>query len=152
MIKIYLLRKHAYLITRQKEPDLYHRFFTCMQELHMKHNIKLYASCNLSSPISYGWIRPTVIIPQDLDILLSEEDVRYIFLHELQHYKHKDTILNNLVCLLQIIYWFNPFIWYGFRQLQKDREIACDNSVISVIGKEKCMNYGYTIIKYAENM
>lgn len=152
MIKIYFLRKNAYHITKQEEPDLYHQFFTCLQELHIKRNIKLYTSCTLSSPVSYGWIRPTVIIPQDLDILLSEEDVRYIFLHELQHYKHKDTILNDLVCLLQIIYWFNPLIWYGFRQLQKDREIACDNSVISVIGKEKCMNYGYTIIKYAEHM
>ncbi len=152
IIKIYLLRKYAYLITKQKEPDLYHQFFICLQTLHIKRNVKLYTSCNLSSPVSYGWIRPTVIIPQDLDILLSEEDVRYIFLHELQHYKHKDTIINNLVCLLQIIYWFNPFIWYGFRQLQKDREIACDNSVISVIGEENCMNYGYTIIKCAEHM
>ncbi|MDO4305366.1 MAG: BlaR1 family beta-lactam sensor/signal transducer [Eubacteriales bacterium] len=152
MVKIYLLRKNAYLITKQAEPDLYCQFFASMQELHIKREVKLYASCTLPSPVSYGLIRPTIIIPQDLDILLSEEDVRYIFLHELQHYKHKDTILNYFVCLLQIIYWFNPFIWYGFRQLQKDREIACDNSVISVIGKEKCLNYGYTMIKYTEHM
>lgn len=152
MIKIYLLRKNAYLITRQEEPDLYGHFFTCLQELHIKRNIRLYASCTLTSPVSYGFIHPTVIIPQDLDILLSEDDVRYIFLHELQHYKQKDAVMNDLVCLLQIIYWFNPFIWYGFRQLQKDREIACDNSVISVIGKEKCTDYGRTLIKYAEHM
>ena len=37
---------------------------------------------------------PKVIIPQDMDILLSEQDVYYIFLHELQHYKHKDAALN----------------------------------------------------------
>lgn len=152
VIKIYLLRKNAYPITRQTEPDLYKQFFACLQQLHIKRDIKLYASCNLSTPVSYGQIRPTVIIPQDLDILLSEEDIYFIFLHELQHYKHRDTVLNNLVCLLQIIYWFNPFIWYGFHQLQKDREIACDNSVIRVIGKEKCINYGYMIIRYAKHM
>lgn len=152
IIKIYLLRKNALLITQQAEPDLYQQFFTCLQELHIKRKVPLYTSCTLSSPVSYGWVRPAVIIPQDLDILLSEEEVRYIFLHELQHYKHRDTILNNLVCLLQIVYWFNPFIWFGFRQLQKDREIACDHSVISVIGKEKSRNYGYTIIKYAKHM
>jgi len=152
VIKIYLLRKNAYPITRQTEPDLYKQFFACLQQLHIKRDIKLYASCNLSTPVSYGQIRPTVIIPQDLDILLSEEDIYFIFLHELQHYKHRDTVLNNLVCLLQIIYWFNPFIWYGFHQLQKDREIACDNSVIRVIGKEKCIHYGYMIIRYAKHM
>ena len=70
-----------------------------------------------------------------MDILLSEQDVYYIFLHELQHYKHKDAALNYISCILQIIYWFNPFIWYGFHILQKDREIACDNSVINIIGK-----------------
>lgn len=150
MVKIYLLRKNARLITRQEEPGLYHQFFTCLRELHIKRKVRLYASCALLSPVSYGLIRPGIIIPQDLDIALSKEDIRYIFLHELQHYKHKDAIINNLVCLLQIIYWFNPFIWCGFCQLQKDREIACDHSVISVIGKEKCTNYGYTIIKYAE--
>lgn len=152
IVKIYFLRKHAYLVTRQTEPDLYRQFSVCLRELHIRRKVRLYASCSLSSPVSYGWIHPTVIIPQDMDILLSEEDIRFIFLHELQHYKHRDTLLNTLVCLLQIAYWFNPFIWYGFRQLQKDREIACDHAVIHVIGKEKCMNYGYTIIRYAEHM
>lgn len=152
MMKIYLLRKKAYHITEKEEPDLYNQFSICLKQLGILRKVSLYASCNLSSPISYGLIRPTVIIPRDLDILLSEEDVYYIFLHELQHYRQKDPLLNHLVCLLQIIYWFNPFMWYGFHQLQKDREIACDNSVLCVIGKENSINYGCTIIKYARHM
>lgn len=152
IIKIYLIRKNAYPITMQAEPVLYGQFSNCLQELHIRRKVRLYASCQLSSPVSYGWFHPTVMIPQDLDILLSKKDIRFIFLHELQHYRHKDSILNNLVCLLQIIYWFNPFIWYGFRQLQKDREIACDHSVIHIIGQAACIDYGLTILRYAEHM
>lgn len=152
VIKIYLLRKNAYPITALTEPDLYHQYADCLTKLHIRRNVRLYASCSLSSPVSYGYFHPTVIIPQDLDIVLSEKDIHFIFLHELQHYKRKDMFLNLLVCLLQIVYWFNPFIWYGFHQLQKDREIACDYSVIGVIGKEQCMNYGYTLIRYAKQM
>lgn len=151
-IKIYFLRKHALLVNEQTEPDLSGQFLFCCEELKIRRKIRLYASCCLSTPVSYGWVRPTVIIPQDLDIVLSEDELHYIFLHELQHYKHRDAFLNDLVCLMQIIYWFNPFLWFGFEQLRKDREIACDHAVIHIIGREKSGNYGYTILKYAEQM
>ncbi len=152
ILKIYFLRKHAYAVTDRTEPELYRHFLSCRRALHIRRHVRLYASCHIPTPVSYGWIRPTVIIPQDLDILLSDEDVRYIFLHELQHYRHRDALLNDLVCLLGVLYWFNPWIWYGFRQLQKDREIACDHSVISVIGREKCLQYGSTILRYTGHM
>ena len=150
--KIYILKKFAYLISGENEPDLYGQFVSCMKELKIKRRVSLYASCSISSPVSYGLLHPKIMIPQDMDILLSKEDVRFIFLHELQHYKHKDAALNYLTCILQIVYWFNPFIWYGFQILKKDREIACDHSVLHVVGKDLSMNYGYTLIRYAEKM
>ena len=131
---------------------LYRQYSKCLNELRIKRKVSLYASCNMSSPVSYGLLHPKVIIPQDMDILLSNEDVRFIFLHELLHYRHKDAALNYITCILQVIYWVNPFIWYGFRELQKDREIACDSSVIHIVGKSQSTNYGYTLIKYAQRM
>lgn len=152
IIKIYSIRKSAYLISEENEPDLYRQYSKCLNELCIRRKVSLYASCNISSPVSYGLLHPRVIIPQDMDILLSDEDVRFIFLHELLHYRHKDAALNYITCILQVIYWFNPFIWYGFRVLQKDREIACDNSVIHIVGKSQSTNYGYTLIRYAQRM
>lgn len=152
IIKIYSIRKSAYLISEENEPDLYRQYSKCLNELRIRRKVSLYASCNISSPVSYGLLHPRVIIPQDMDILLSDEDVRFIFLHELLHYRHKDAALNYITCILQVIYWFNPFIWYGFRVLQKDREIACDNSVIHIVGKSQSTNYGYTLIRYAQRM
>ena len=152
IIKIYSIRKSAYLISEENEPDLYRQYSKCLNKLRIRRKVSLYASCNISSPVSYGLLHPRVIIPQDMDILLSDEDVRFIFLHELLHYRHKDAALNYITCILQVIYWFNPFIWYGFRVLQKDREIACDNSVIHIVGKSQSTNYGYTLIRYAQRM
>lgn len=152
IITIYSIRKSGYLITDENEPDLYRQYSECLNELRIRRKVSLYASCNISSPVSYGLLHPKVIIPQDMDILLSDEDVRFIFLHELLHYRHKDAALNYITCILQVIYWFNPFIWYGFRVLQKDREIACDNSVIHIVGKSQSTNYGYTLIRYAQRM
>lgn len=150
--KIYALKKSACRVTAENEPELYGYYLSCMKELNIRRNVGLYASCSVSSPVCCGLICPAVIIPQDMDILLSKEDVRFIFLHELQHYKHKDALLNYLSCILQIIYWFNPFIWYGFRIMRKDREIACDHSVIRAVGKQYAGNYGYTLIRYADKL
>ena len=150
--KIYRIRKSAYPITAESEPDLYREYLSCIKELNIKRNVALYASCSISSPVSYGLIRPKIMIPQDMDIVLPAQDLRYIFLHELQHYKHKDTVLNYASCIFQIIYWFNPFIWHAFRIMRRDREIACDHSVICTVGKEHAASYGYTLIRYVEKL
>ena len=94
IIKIYSIRKSAYLISEENEPDLYRQYSECLNELRIRRKVSLYASCNISSPVSYGLLHPRVIIPQDMDILLSDEDVRFIFLHELLHYRHKDAALH----------------------------------------------------------
>lgn len=150
--EIYRIRKSSYPITAETEPDLYSEYLSCVKELNIKRYVALYASCSISSPVSYGLIRPKIMIPQDIDIVLPAQDLRYIFLHELQHYKQKDTVLNYAGCIFQIIYWFNPFIWYGFRIMRRDREIACDYSVIQTVGKDHSASYGYTLIRYAENL
>lgn len=151
-VKIYGIRKTGYGVTQENEPGLYRQFSRCCEELRIHSEVRLYASCMIQSPVAYGWLKPKIIIPQDFDILLSEEDIRYIFLHELQHCRHKDALVNYFVCLLQIIYWFNPLVWYAFRQLRQDREIACDHSVIQAIGEKQGIRYGYTLVRYAGHM
>lgn len=150
MAKIYQMRKNASPVTPETEPELYVIYAGCQRELGIRRRIPLYASCRISNPVSYGLLRPRVIIPQDLDILMSEEEVRYIFLHELQHCRTRDALLNSIACILQIFYWFNPLIWYGFRQMQKDRELACDHAVMTVIGGQSRTDYGVMLIRYAK--
>ncbi len=39
------------------------------------------------------------------------------------------------MCFLQILYWFNPLVWYAFKEMRIDREIACDISVLKSLIK-----------------
>lgn len=151
-IRIRILRKNARLITQSLEPELWQHYSGCLRELHIRRHVRLYASCSLKSPVSYGWLFPKVLIPQDLDICLTGEELRFVFLHELFHYRHGDALFNSIICLLQTLYWFNPLVWYSFRQLRKDREIACDHAVLGIIGKTQCTRYGCTLLKYASNL
>ena len=81
-----------------------------------------------------------------------ETDVRYILLHELQHYKHKDSLANYLMILTAILYWFNPIIWYALKEMRNDREIACDTSVLKMLDECDYEKYGNTLINFAEKI
>lgn len=152
LVKIHQMKRDAFLVTSASEPELHKQFASCIKELSIKQKISLYTSCGIQNPISCGCLRPCVIIPQDLDVVFSEEELRFIFLHELQHCKHRDSFLNLLICVLETLYWFNPLIWYGFHQFEKDREIACDHAIIQLIGSKKRLHYGLTIIHFAEHV
>ena len=50
---------------------------------------------------------------------LDDDEIEYILLHELSHYKRKDILVNYLMIFLQCIHWFNPFIWYLFKIIKE---------------------------------
>lgn len=83
---------------------------------------------------------------------LSKKEIRYILLHELLHCKHKDLLVNRLMALVQIIYWFHPIVWFAFKEMRSDREIACDSSVLSLLDSDSYLDYGSTLINFAEKI
>jgi bla regulator protein BlaR1 len=78
---------------------------------------------------------------------LSDSEIKYIFLHELSHYKRKDIAINWILALLQIIYFFNPLIWYAFYKVHEDCEISCDAAALQYVKEEEYQSYGNTVIK-----
>ena len=62
--------------------------------------------------------------------------MRFMLLHELQHYKHKDLLFNVIMNIAGIVYWFNPFVWLAIKEIRTDREIACDTSVLQMLNKD----------------
>lgn len=78
--------------------------------------------------------------------------IRYILLHELQHYKHRDAITSCLMNLIGILYWFNPFVWYALKEMRDDREIACDTSVLNLLNESDYEDYGNTLINFEEKV
>lgn len=79
-------------------------------------------------------------------------DMRYILLHELQHYKHKDAIAGFLMNLFGVLYWFNPLVWFALKEMQDDREVACDTSVLKLLDESDYEAYGNTLINFAEKV
>ena len=124
----------------------------CLNELKIKRDIPIYSTAFLKSPIIAGLFRPCIYLPIHLISDFNAKDMRYMLLHELQHYKHKDAVASCLMNLIGILYWFNPFVWYALKEMRGDREVACDTSVLNLLSESDYEDYGNTLINFAEKV
>ena len=122
----------------------------CKKDLNINRSINIVRIDGDRCPALFGFINPYILIPDGIEEKITQDEMRYILLHELAHYKRKDMAVSLLISLLQLIYWFNPIIYYGFYLMKKDMEIACDGHVLSKINEEEIKGYGLTIIKLLE--
>lgn len=123
-----------------------------MKEMGINRNIHVYSTAFLKSPIIVGLLKPCIYLPIHLISDYNESDMRYMLLHELQHYKHKDAIANYLMNFAGVIYWFNPLVWYALKEMRNDREVACDTSVLKMLEEDEYADYGNTLINFAEKI
>lgn len=122
------------------------------ERMGINRNIHVYSTAFLKSPIIVGLLKPCIYLPIHLISDYNESDMRYMLLHELQHYKHKDAIANYLMNFAGVIYWFNPLVWYALKEMRNDREVACDTSVLKMLEEDDYADYGNTLINFAEKI
>lgn len=107
---------------------------------------ELYVSEKAEYPFSVGIFERKVVMPY---YCVRAEDVerRHIFLHELIHHKHRDVLLNYIICILNAVYWFNPVVRLSLRNLRLAMEIYCDDGAVGY--DDDYLGYGNTILKFA---
>ncbi|MFW5648717.1 MAG: M56 family metallopeptidase, partial [Candidatus Alkaliphilus sp. MAG34] len=49
-------------------------------------------------------------------------------------------------CVCLVLHWYNPLVWMAAFYSMKDAELSCDEATIRLIGEDKRMEYGRTII------
>ncbi|MEG6615022.1 BlaR1 family beta-lactam sensor/signal transducer [Peptococcaceae bacterium 1198_IL3148] len=133
-----------------KDPVVLGLFRQCQSELNSKDNVILVEGTISKIPLVIGVIKPYIVLPLGTRANLTQAELRYVLLHELAHVKRKDLWVNWLLYILQIMHWFNPFIWYGFYRLRLDREVCCDATVLAHLRTEEFRDYGLALISYLE--
>ncbi|OMP67312.1 BlaR1 family beta-lactam sensor/signal transducer [Domibacillus epiphyticus] len=123
-------------------------FYTCKDEMHFHKKVVLGYSSLIKSPITFGFINPYIVMPKDVS-MLSTDEMKYVFLHELYHCKRRDMLANYFMCLSRTIYWFNPLVLYFLKEMKTEMEISCDYAVLKTLDKESHLKYGEVILKFA---
>ena len=148
-LRLHRIEKSALPLQNQKVQKL---FKECKLEMNLKRNIPIYSTAFLKSPVLVGLFKPRIYMPIHLISDFNATNIRYMLLHELQHYRHKDSLASYLMNLAAIIYWFNPSVLYALKEMRTDREVACDSSVLQMLNAEDYVDYGNTLLNFAEKL
>ena len=147
---------HSSALPLQNE-ELNALYIECLNEVNSKHTIPIYSTAFLKSPVLAGFLHPRIYLPihliSDFNAgTISATDIRYMLLHELQHYKHKDILIGYLINTVNVFYWFNPLIWYFLKRIRQERELACDSAVLQLLKETEYKSYGNTLINFSETI
>jgi len=157
LILLYIFMLNSIILIRTgkhlcKDEKILRIFNECKIKMNVKKNIPIAYDKNIKTPSLYGLLRPKLLISSEIINTLSEEEKRYVFLHELAHLKRKDNLVNWIMLLAQILHWFNPIVWYAFRKMREDCEVACDAYVLSRLNETEHKKYGETIINLIDTI
>ena len=108
-------------------------------------------------PMSFGVIHPGIYIPIGFDgskrdvngAPLTERQKDMIIWHEYMHLRRHDPLLKLLVHVMVSIHWWNPLAWLCVKCINQDIEMACDETVLSFIGRKKRGEYAEILLGFA---
>ncbi len=138
------LFKANYTKSLQK-PNVDFKIFTIQKahQLGIKRKVSLWYSNYIQTPITFGFLKPVVLLPFSLVSQLSTKELEAIIIHELTHIKNKDYLLNWSLIIIEVVFFFNPFVKIIIEKIKLEREKNCDVQVI---------NYNYDHLGYAESL
>jgi beta-lactamase regulating signal transducer with metallopeptidase domain len=112
--------------------------------------IKIKQSDRISSPLTFGVLKPTIVLP-DIIELYEEEELKHILAHEYVHIRRFDYAIKIILAATLSIHWFNPFVWLMYILANRDIELSCDEVVLKALDRKSSANYAMTLINAADS-
>jgi beta-lactamase regulating signal transducer with metallopeptidase domain len=131
------------IVSRAKPVDL---------EIELPGIARRYALCtseDVDRPSVLGFFSPRILLPPDLLAKLTLEELRQVLLHETEHLRRSDDWTNLLQKLALVLFPLNPVLFWVERRLCLERELACDDRVLSATGARKA--YATCLTQLAEH-
>lgn len=107
-------------------------------------------SNRFDSPALVGAWRPVITLPPSWTER-SDEAIEHALLHEFTHVDRRDPWLQLSLTLLQVVYWYQPFLAIARRRFTHHREVGCDRLVVRRLG-ENAAAYRRTLLDEARTL
>jgi beta-lactamase regulating signal transducer with metallopeptidase domain len=125
----------------------YTSFINSLPNSSISRKVKIGISSSIDTPMSLGWIEPIILLPIAIVNQLSVKEIESIILHEWAHILRNDYLINLMTSFVQLVLFFNPFVYLFNKEISLQREIACDSFVLNT-SVEK-LDYLNTLFKMA---
>lgn len=122
------------------------------KQLVLSRPIKILSSKHIDVPLTYGILKPVILIPSALLFHMSPCQLEAIITHEMAHIKRHDYLVNLIQSILEILFFFHPVFWWINHEIKKQREMACDEMALALGSNPKDLAYGLAnVINHAQN-
>lgn len=78
------------------------------------------------SPCVTGFVRPLLVLPDDLLDSCSVRELAWVLRHEQGHFTGRDSRWTLLMALVRALFWWNPFVHHLAKRWAAAREEVCD--------------------------
>jgi len=126
LLRLRELRKRS---TMTSSPTWLAQLENARERLGISRRIILRVSASVNSPLSFGWLSPQVILPQQA-LSWPPAVINDVLLHELSHIRRLDWLSMMFAYLVASLYWINPLVWLLLKKLNEEAETACDATVV----------------------
>jgi len=142
LVRLFRLQREAAVLTDQEWLCALAR---AQHRMGVKQGTALLRSERLASPVSWGLLRPTIVLsPAALD---TPERAGAIVAHELAHVVRMDWANLLVARVATAMMWFNPLVWLLARQAHELREEAADDVVLR--GEVDGPDYASLLVAFA---
>src|SRR5947207_8539181 len=93
--------------------------------------ISLCVSPRVQVPAAIGFLKPAVVVPAWFLEEMSAPELGQVLVHELTHLRRRDDWTNLIQKVLKALLFFHPAVWWLDQKLSLQREMACDDAVLS---------------------
>jgi len=111
-------------------------------------DVRICISDAIEVPVAIGLFDAMILLPRHLVASLDAKEIDQIALHELGHLQRNDDWTNALQRVACSLMFFNPAAWFVSRQLDLEREVACDDYVLRTTGAAR--SYAFCLTRIAE--
>ncbi len=114
----------------------------------IRRTVRLRNSEACTTPLVVGNWRPVILLPSSVIESLGPDEMKSVLIHELNHVRRWDGVVNVFQAILGTLYFFHPLVWWANRQISRIREEACDELTVASLDRRR--PYGEAIVKVAE--
>jgi len=131
------MRQMSAIKSRSRPLDLSHlpRLGEILEQSARKRPIRVCSSTEVEYPMAAGLGKPAILIPADLVERMSDDELEAVILHELAHLLRWDDWTKLGQKVVEAFMCFHPAVHWIGRQLDLERELACDDQVVVQTGK-----------------
>jgi beta-lactamase regulating signal transducer with metallopeptidase domain len=102
-----------------------------LQDHGLRRELGLYSSSEVRVPLAIGFLHPAIILPSWTLKGLSAQELNSVVVHEIAHIRRWDDWTNLAQKVVAALFFFHPAVWWIENRLELEREMACDDVVLS---------------------